>query len=98
MKSIALVVACFAVIGCGTHYPHDPFPCTSDSQCASGQQCISEWTHTDAGDCLSDHKICKKPCSTDGDCSYCGTFGICAKDACDTTGPSTCGDFCGDGK
>lgn len=97
MNKTLLVVAGL-LFACGTHYPHDPVPCTSDSDCASGQQCLSEWTHPDGGGCLSTSKICKKPCGNDKDCSYCGSFGICAKDSCDTSGSSTCGDFCGDGK
>lgn len=96
---LCALVALSALLACGTHYPHDPVVCTSDSDCAAGQKCLPEWTHPDGGPyCVSEQRICLKPCTADSDCSYCGTFGVCAVDICDKSGPRTCGAFCGTGK
>ncbi|MGQ0504302.1 MAG: hypothetical protein ACT4TC_03210 [Myxococcaceae bacterium] len=98
MKTTALLALMVLAVGCGRSYPHDPVPCTDDSQCATSHKCLPEWTRSDAGACLSTRTVCRKPCTTDADCSYCGLFTVCAVDACDTSGPTTCSVFCGDGK
>lgn len=97
MTKLLVAAFCALLFACSTPYPHDPAVCTSDADCAKGHQCLQNWEHTDAG-CLSTTKACQKPCSQDSDCSYCGVFGVCAVDSCDTSGPKTCGVFCGDAK
>jgi hypothetical protein len=95
---LRLALLCLLLAACGRHYPHDEVPCTSDSECAQGNKCLPLWEHPDGGACQSTRKACKKPCAADSECSYCGDFGVCAVEACDPSGPKTCGLFCGDGK
>src|SRR5690348_7847858 len=98
MRTKLWLVVAVSLFGCGKHYPHDPVPCTSDSDCATGNKCLPEWTRPDGGGCLSTSKVCQKPCASDADCSFCGLFSACAVESCDTTGPKACSTFCGDGK
>lgn len=93
---------CVLVVACGPHFPDDPVLCSSDADCGGGESCVQKWEHTDGGmgtsDCVSTRKSCQKKCSTSADCSFCGTFGVCAVNICDQTGPSTCGVYCSIGK
>ena len=97
MRILLLTAVLTAVTACRS-YPHDPVICTDDSECADGHSCLPEWQRVDGGTCLAVEKSCQKICSDDGDCEYCGTFGICARHICDSSAPTTCGSFCGDGR